>query len=433
MRKCTTSRSTILILIWKLKLEQLNKRFRQKALAKRPKRRGHGSDGYSATIKGAACAKLGQAADIITEHPVALQLRTLQTMAEISIEKNSTIIFPAQFMTTVQDAVALMKFGFKIDSGNDRDWSRRRIAIGVLARMFEIENFLIVVALALALVTVYVKRHSQFGQRNGGINVAAGMSGSLMPLSTPASPRSPSRRVVPGWLVLCGTSSPNFAQILRKCLKRLNTRKICSHNERNKSLDVASSADSNRSTWTLGRFFSCAAMPKAAPKAECSQCSRANESNSRHLRSARAKFGLVNLPHNVSATCGCCRSTRSAHGPRGRPRRDQPALPCCGVWHPTAKHRPIRVLDGLKLAQDPRLGKLPTLVRPQGRGRMASSPVDTTTRARSSHMAPRGYLGCAVSGGARPCANLGNRQQAAPPPSVSAIPPSGGMMLHCGM
>jgi hypothetical protein len=52
--------------------------------------------------------KLGQAADIITEHPVALQLRTLQTMAEISIEKNSTIIFPAQFMTTVQDAVALM-------------------------------------------------------------------------------------------------------------------------------------------------------------------------------------------------------------------------------------------------------------------------------------------------------------------------------------
>src|ERR1700749_4823866 len=53
-----------------------------------------------------AAMKLGQAADIITQHPVALQLRTLQTMAEISIEKNSTIIFPAQFMTTVQEAVA---------------------------------------------------------------------------------------------------------------------------------------------------------------------------------------------------------------------------------------------------------------------------------------------------------------------------------------
>jgi len=42
------------------------------------------------------------------QHPVALQLRTLQTMAEISVEKNSTIIFPAQFMTTVQEAISLL-------------------------------------------------------------------------------------------------------------------------------------------------------------------------------------------------------------------------------------------------------------------------------------------------------------------------------------
>ena len=53
--------------------------------------------------------KLAQAADLISAHPVALQLRTLQTMAEISVEKNSTIIFPAQFMTTVQEAVKMIK------------------------------------------------------------------------------------------------------------------------------------------------------------------------------------------------------------------------------------------------------------------------------------------------------------------------------------
>ena len=52
-----------------------------------------------------AAQKLGEAADLIAKHPVALQLRTLQTMAEIATEKNSTIIFPAQFMTTVQDAI----------------------------------------------------------------------------------------------------------------------------------------------------------------------------------------------------------------------------------------------------------------------------------------------------------------------------------------
>jgi regulator of protease activity HflC (stomatin/prohibitin superfamily) len=48
--------------------------------------------------------KLAEAADVIAAHPVALQLRNLQTMAEISIEKNSTIIFPAQLMSTVSDA-----------------------------------------------------------------------------------------------------------------------------------------------------------------------------------------------------------------------------------------------------------------------------------------------------------------------------------------
>jgi regulator of protease activity HflC (stomatin/prohibitin superfamily) len=56
-----------------------------------------------------AAVKLGQAADIMSAHPVALQLRTLQTMAEISVEKNSTIIFPAQFMTTVQEAFKMLK------------------------------------------------------------------------------------------------------------------------------------------------------------------------------------------------------------------------------------------------------------------------------------------------------------------------------------
>ncbi|MEI6042375.1 MAG: slipin family protein [bacterium] len=56
-----------------------------------------------------AAVKLCEAADLISAHPVALQLRTLQTMAEISVEKNSTIIFPAQFMTTVNEAVSMIR------------------------------------------------------------------------------------------------------------------------------------------------------------------------------------------------------------------------------------------------------------------------------------------------------------------------------------
>jgi regulator of protease activity HflC (stomatin/prohibitin superfamily) len=48
-----------------------------------------------------SAAKLGEAADIIAAHPIALQLRNLQVLSDIAVEKNSTIIFPAQFMDTV--------------------------------------------------------------------------------------------------------------------------------------------------------------------------------------------------------------------------------------------------------------------------------------------------------------------------------------------
>ncbi len=49
-----------------------------------------------------SAGKLAEAADIINKHPIALQLRNLQVLTEISSDKNSTIIFPAQFMDTVQ-------------------------------------------------------------------------------------------------------------------------------------------------------------------------------------------------------------------------------------------------------------------------------------------------------------------------------------------
>ncbi|OGE30890.1 band 7 domain-containing protein [Candidatus Daviesbacteria bacterium RIFCSPHIGHO2_01_FULL_44_29] len=60
-----------------------------------------------------AAKQLGAAADLIAAHPVALQLRTLQTMSEIATEKNSTIIFPAQFMNTVQEAIATIRGDLK--------------------------------------------------------------------------------------------------------------------------------------------------------------------------------------------------------------------------------------------------------------------------------------------------------------------------------
>ncbi len=41
-----------------------------------------------------ASQKLADAAEVIEEHPMALQLRYLQTLTEVASEKNSTTIFP---------------------------------------------------------------------------------------------------------------------------------------------------------------------------------------------------------------------------------------------------------------------------------------------------------------------------------------------------
>ena len=41
-----------------------------------------------------ASVALKDAADVINQSPIALQLRYLQTLTNISAEKNSTIIFP---------------------------------------------------------------------------------------------------------------------------------------------------------------------------------------------------------------------------------------------------------------------------------------------------------------------------------------------------
>jgi regulator of protease activity HflC (stomatin/prohibitin superfamily) len=50
-----------------------------------------------------AAASLGDASDIMMEHPIALQLRNLQTLIEIAVDKNSTVVFPASLMSTISE------------------------------------------------------------------------------------------------------------------------------------------------------------------------------------------------------------------------------------------------------------------------------------------------------------------------------------------
>jgi len=48
-----------------------------------------------------AASALGDASDIMMDHPLALQLRNLQTLVEVGVDKNTTVVFPAPLMSTI--------------------------------------------------------------------------------------------------------------------------------------------------------------------------------------------------------------------------------------------------------------------------------------------------------------------------------------------
>jgi hypothetical protein len=55
-----------------------------------------------------AATALGEASDIMMEHPLALQLRNLQTLIEIGVDKNTTVVFPGPLMSTIQELGAFL-------------------------------------------------------------------------------------------------------------------------------------------------------------------------------------------------------------------------------------------------------------------------------------------------------------------------------------
>jgi regulator of protease activity HflC (stomatin/prohibitin superfamily) len=50
-----------------------------------------------------AADQLGVASDVMVAHPLALQLRTLQTLVEIGVDKNTMVVVPAPLVSTIQE------------------------------------------------------------------------------------------------------------------------------------------------------------------------------------------------------------------------------------------------------------------------------------------------------------------------------------------
>jgi regulator of protease activity HflC (stomatin/prohibitin superfamily) len=55
-----------------------------------------------------AAGELANASDIMMAHPLALQLRNLQTLVEVAVDKNSTVVFPAPLMSTIGELGAFL-------------------------------------------------------------------------------------------------------------------------------------------------------------------------------------------------------------------------------------------------------------------------------------------------------------------------------------
>lgn len=55
-----------------------------------------------------AAVQLGVASDTMMAHPLALQLRTLQTLVEVGVDKNTLVVFPAPLMTAIGELTSFI-------------------------------------------------------------------------------------------------------------------------------------------------------------------------------------------------------------------------------------------------------------------------------------------------------------------------------------
>lgn len=85
--------------------ESMKRAMAKQAEAEREKR----SKIINAEGEAQAAAALGQAADVMMAHPIALQLRNLQTLVELGVDKNSTVVFPAPLMSTISELGAFLE------------------------------------------------------------------------------------------------------------------------------------------------------------------------------------------------------------------------------------------------------------------------------------------------------------------------------------
>jgi regulator of protease activity HflC (stomatin/prohibitin superfamily) len=105
----TTTEWGVLVTLVELKdiqlPESMKRAMAKQAEAEREKR----AKIIAAEGEAAAAAALGQASDTMMQHPLALQLRNLQSLVEIGVDRNTTVVFPAPLMSTIGDLGSFLR------------------------------------------------------------------------------------------------------------------------------------------------------------------------------------------------------------------------------------------------------------------------------------------------------------------------------------
>jgi regulator of protease activity HflC (stomatin/prohibitin superfamily) len=74
-----------------------------------------------------AAAAVGEASDVMMAHPLALQLRNLQSLVEIGVDKNTTVVFPSPIMTTISELTQFI--------AGESEAAKKRVAADGIARL----------------------------------------------------------------------------------------------------------------------------------------------------------------------------------------------------------------------------------------------------------------------------------------------------------
>ncbi len=105
----TTTEWGVIVALVELKDIQLPESMKRAMARQAEAERNKRAKIIAAEGESAAAAALGDASDTMMAHPLALQLRNLQSLIEIGVDKNTTVVFPAPLMSTIGDLGAFLR------------------------------------------------------------------------------------------------------------------------------------------------------------------------------------------------------------------------------------------------------------------------------------------------------------------------------------